>query len=111
MSGYRSTQKRDWIITAALLVLFIAMLVAGGIWLAPQYFVLFLALGAISITLLVLWHNRTFAYRCSNCRAEFEISALINFISPHGIDKQGGWKYLKCPACKTRNRARVIAKV
>jgi hypothetical protein len=45
------------------------------------------------------------------CENPFKISSLINFISPHGIDKQGGWKYLKCPACKTRNRARVIAKL
>lgn len=111
MSGYRNIQKRDWIITIALLVLFVSLLVAGGIWVAPQYFILFLALGAICITLLVLWHNHTFAYRCSNCGSEFEITALINFISPHGIDKQGGWKYLMCPTCKIRNRARVIAKV
>ncbi|MFU8773543.1 MAG: hypothetical protein ACNA8H_14135 [Anaerolineales bacterium] len=111
MSDYRNTQKKDWMITAGLLMLFISLLVVGAIWLVPQYFILFLVLGIASIILLVLWHNRTFAYRCSNCENEFEISALVNFLSPHGIDKEGGWKYLKCPKCKTRNRARVIARV
>jgi DNA-directed RNA polymerase subunit RPC12/RpoP len=111
MPGYRDTQKREWMITAALLVLFVLLLTAGAIWLAPRYLALFLLLGVVSIILLVLWHNRTFAYRCSNCGHEFEITALRNFISPHGIDREGGWKYLKCPDCGVRNRARVIAKV
>lgn len=111
MSGYRETNKSDWTKTFVLLVVFISLLTVGAIWLAPQYYVLFLLLGFGALVLLVLWHNRTFAYRCSSCGNEFEISALLNFLSPHGIDGEGGWKYLKCPDCKARNRARVIKKL
>ena len=72
------------------------------------YFLL-LALGSLYI--LVRWHNQTFGYRCKNCGHEFEISTFRNFISPHGIDMLGGWKYLKCPQCGSRTRARVIRKI
>jgi DNA-directed RNA polymerase subunit RPC12/RpoP len=111
MPEYRDIQKRDWIATFSRLGLFVAVLVAGAIWLAPEFYILFLVLGAASLLLLVLWHNRTFAYRCSNCGDEFEISALRNFLSPHGPDAEGGWKYLKCPACRAWNRARLVKKI
>jgi hypothetical protein len=111
MPEYRQTQKSDWVVTISLLGLFVALLLAGSIWLAPQYFVLFLLLGASALILLVLWHNRTFAYRCSACGGAFEISALRNFLSPHGIDTEGGWKYLKCPICKAWSRARIVKKI
>jgi DNA-directed RNA polymerase subunit RPC12/RpoP len=111
MSGYRETNKSDWIITIILLVFYIVLVIAISVWLAPQYMILSILLGAIGLLLLVLWHNRTFAYRCSSCGNEFEISALLNFFSPHGIDNEGGWKYLKCPSCKIWRRARVIKKL
>jgi len=57
---------------------------------------------------LVVWHARTYAYRCRNCGHEFEISPWVDLISPHGLGKEGGWKYLRCPKCGQRTRAMVI---
>lgn len=68
------------------------VLVGGGLW------------------LLVGWHARTYAYRCRNCGHEFEISPWTDLISPHGLGKEGGWKYLRCPKCGQRTRAMVIPK-
>ena len=59
---------------------------------------------------LVVWHARTYAYRCRNCGHEFEISPWTDLISPHGLSKEGGWKYLRCPECGQRTRAMVIPK-
>jgi hypothetical protein len=73
---------------------------------------MFLWLTAVLITVggvlivLVRWHARNTAYRCPACLHEFEISALRDFISPHGF----GRKYLKCPACGKRSWALALAK-
>jgi len=64
----------------------------------------------VGLFFLVRWHAGNFAYRCLKCSHEFEISAFVDFISPHGPDKSGGWKYLKCPKCHEKSRAAVIKK-
>jgi len=68
------------------------------------------ALVAGGLLLLVSWHARTFAYRCRSCGHEFEISLWTDLISPHGLSKQGGWKYLSCPACRRRTKATIVRK-
>jgi DNA-directed RNA polymerase subunit RPC12/RpoP len=60
--------------------------------------------------LLVSWHARTFAYRCAECGHEFEIPAWKDLVSPHGVNKNGGWKYLRCPGCGHWMKARIIPK-
>lgn len=60
------------------------------------------------VALLVVWHARTFGYRCRRCGNEFTISAALDFISPHGLWLDGGWKVLRCPRCHRWIRARVI---
>ena len=64
----------------------------------------------VSLMLLVRWHTRTFAYLCAVCGHEFEISIWKDLLSPHGVDKQGGWKYLRCPSCGRWMKARLIPK-
>jgi len=61
-----------------------------------------------SLFLLIRWHTNNFSYRCSRCDHEFRISFVTNLISPHGPNKTGGWKYLKCPQCQKRTRAAII---
>lgn len=72
----------------------------------PEFVVLVVLVGGLPF--LVVWHARTFAYRCRNCGHEFEISPWVDLISPHGLGKEGGWKYLRCPKCGQRTRAAVI---
>jgi len=61
-----------------------------------------------SLILIVRWHAKNFFYICSKCGEEFKISTVMDFISPHGLSKSGGWKYLKCPKCKKWSRAKII---
>ena len=76
----------------------------------PTYWYVWLVLVVGGLFLLVRWHAKRFAYRCSKCGHEFEISAFVDFVSPQGLDKSGGWKYLRCPACHRWSRALVIEK-
>ena len=68
----------------------------------------FLVLFAMAVGLigLAIWHARTTEYNCPNCGHQFDISWLIDLISPHVPDK----KYLKCPSCHKRAWAKEISK-
>jgi DNA-directed RNA polymerase subunit RPC12/RpoP len=63
-----------------------------------------------AVLVLVVWHARTFAYRCRRCGNEFAISAALDFVMPQGLWSEGGWKLLRCPRCHHWTRARVIRK-
>jgi hypothetical protein len=72
--------------TAAVLIyLSPERLVAGGVMLAV------LAILAVLVTV----HARRTWYSCTGCSHRFQISAWIDFVSPH----VPGAKYLKCPGC------------
>jgi len=107
----KETAKEDWVKTLSYIALFVAVIIIGAISLLPSYPYIWLFLFAGSLFLLARWHANKFAYRCSKCGHEFEISTLTDFVSPHGLSKSGGWKYLKCPKCHERSKATVIKKV
>lgn len=62
------------------------------------------------LILLVYWHAHTFIYRCRCCGNEFEISTFKDLISPHGLQRQDGWKFLCCPKCKKWSKTQIIPK-
>jgi hypothetical protein len=72
--------------------------------------IVILVVVVIGLLALVGWHARTFAYRCRSCGNEFDIPMLMDFISPHGPGRGGGWKLLRCPKCGRWTRAFVIRK-
>jgi hypothetical protein len=108
MNPYRPVTSKDWALTLALIGLYLIAMLAAVV-LLPGLGFFIAALGGLF--LLVIWHNHTFAYRCKTCDSTFEISALVNFVSPHGISRNGkGWKLLKCPHCASWGRAEVVKK-
>jgi DNA-directed RNA polymerase subunit RPC12/RpoP len=108
MSANKNQQRK----TILYVAVFIAVATIGAaLFLSTRSvagWVLWVVLVVGSLLLLVSWHARTFAYRCRNCGHEFEISPWVDLISPHGLGKEGGWKYLRCPRCGQRTRATVI---
>ncbi len=113
MQGYRETTGRDWANTGLRVVVFVAVVAAGAYFLLPIYWYVWAALVLGALLLLVSWHSRTFAYRCPECQSEFEVSALVDFVSPQGVgrDEQGrvsGWKLLRCPVCRRFRKALVV---
>ena len=107
MNKYKKMEKEDWMRRSRCIVLVIGVITIGGIFLLPAYFYIWLILTFGSIFLFIRWDVKNFAYRCSKCGYEFEISIFTYFITPHGP----GWKYLKCPKCQKRSRANLIKKV
>ncbi len=111
---YEDTKPSDWGRTALYVAIGVLAIVAGAMFLLDISRViggvLVLVLAGVVLATLVMWHSKTFAYRCTRCGEEFSISPLKDFVSPQGVGAKGGWKYLRCPRCNTRERAEVIKK-
>jgi DNA-directed RNA polymerase subunit RPC12/RpoP len=75
----------------------------------PDGMVAWLALVLVGTLLLARWNARHSGYRCARCGHQFEISTLTELASPHGSG-DGGWKYLRCPACDQKSRAKVLVR-
>jgi DNA-directed RNA polymerase subunit RPC12/RpoP len=76
----------------------------------PLGLAVWLVLVLIGTALLARWNSRHSGYRCRHCGHEFEISTLTELASPHGTG-DGGWKYLRCPACDRKSRAKVLVRI
>ena len=74
------------------------------------WLVILMGIIVITIILLVNWHRLNFSYKCEFCEHEFRISFLLDLLSPHGPNRKGGWKFLKCPKCNKRSKVTVIKK-
>ncbi|MBU1895395.1 hypothetical protein KJ641_00795, partial [Patescibacteria group bacterium] len=62
----------------------------------------------IGLLFLVLWHSKKTKYICLKCEKTFEISFFTDLIGPHWFTFFGGYKYLKCPNCKQKIKAKEI---
>jgi hypothetical protein len=105
---FRDPTSKDWIAGILILLLYLVIILLGALLLVPDRWYWWLLLFIISTILLVLRQNRQYACRCRDCEYEFEVSFLTNLISPHGIDKEGSWMWVKCPRCQRRAKASVI---
>lgn len=114
MNKYKETTRSDSVRTLIYISIFLGVVVIGAVFLAPvnpPAGAVWIILSAGALFLLVRWHALTFEYQCAKCGHEFEVSALVDLISPQGIGRNGGWKYLKCPECMWWSRAAEIRKV
>ena len=105
---YQNPTRKDWILGIALLLGTLMVIIIGAFLLIPTYWYWWLLLVIVSAILLIIYQNRNYACRCRECGHEFEVSLLTNIISPHGVDKKGGWQLVKCPNCKKRGKATTI---
>jgi hypothetical protein len=105
---YQDPSRKDWILGIAWLLGYLLVSGFGALFLVPENWIWWLLLFIASTVVLVFRQNRNYACRCRACGHEFEVSFLVNLLSPHGIDKEGSWMWVKCPQCKTRAKVSVI---
>jgi Flp pilus assembly protein TadB len=105
---YQDPTRKDWISGIALLLIYLIVISFSAFLLIPEHWIWWLFLFLVSTFLLVFNQNTNYACRCRKCKEEFEVSFLVNLISPHGIDKNGSWQLVKCPNCDKRSKASVI---
>lgn len=108
---YREQNTVDKRSNIFLLLFSVAIIVLGGVFLAPlKWPVGLLLLLVLVVTILVLltnWQINKFGYRCSACNHEFDINMMTAFLTPH-IWRE---KYLKCPKCHKFQWAVEVVKV
>jgi len=108
--SYRKTRKKDWIKTLIYITLYLTVIGFTAIYLLLSYWYIWITLTAVGLVILISWHAKATAYHCPICNQEFEISTLKDFFSPHGVNRSGAWKYLKCPNCSNRSRMEIFVK-
>lgn len=54
--------------------------------------------------ILAIIHNSICGFKCTHCGADFTVSWIKNFVTPHFFKV----KYLPCPKCKKWGWAKVI---
>ena len=110
LSSYRKSRRKDWLKTLIYIAIYLTFLGFTGIYLLLSYWYVWMTLAAGGLIILVFWHAKATAYHCPGCGYEFEISIFTDFFSPHGVDREGAWKYLKCPNCSNRSRMETLVK-
>ncbi len=105
--------SRDWRVTVLLVSVYVLAIAFAAVALLPEWWLAWAVVVVLGLALLVGWHARRFAYECRRCGAEFTIPALVDLVSPQGIDRGQdgairGWKLLRCPACHAWSRATVV---
>jgi DNA-directed RNA polymerase subunit RPC12/RpoP len=110
LTSYREPKRKEWLKTLIYITVYLVVLAFTGVYLLLSYWYVWVALAAYGLIILVSWHAKATAYLCSRCGYEFEISPLTDFFSPHGVDRNGGWKYLKCPNCSKISRMEILVK-
>ena len=108
--SYRKSRKKDWVKTLIYITLFMIVIGFTAIYLLLSHWYIWITLTAVGLVILISWHAKATGYQCPICNYEFEISTLTDFLSPHGVNKSGAWKYLKCPNCSNRSRMEIILK-
>ena len=84
MNQYQETTTEDWIKTIIYIVVSVAIVILGAIFLLLAYCYIWIILVIRNLFLLMKWHAKNFAYRCPKFGHEFEISTFTDFISPQG---------------------------
>ncbi|HBX68735.1 MAG TPA: hypothetical protein DEH25_04970 [Chloroflexi bacterium] len=108
MNKYQDPERKDWVIGIALLVIYVLAISLGAVCLLPEYWWGWLLIVFGGMLYLVLRQTKNYACRCRKCGHEFEISFLVNLLAPHGVDKEGSWEWVRCPACEKRTKSTVI---
>lgn len=111
---FREARWQDSLRVLKWLAAYILVVILSAIFLTPHMppvgFIAWIVILAVGLVLLVKWHAGYTGYRCGHCGHDFEISTLTDLASPQGMGPGGGWKYLRCPQCDRRSRARVLVK-
>lgn len=110
MVKLREPTKSDAIQTVIVVMIFIVAMAIILFLSMPDNLPAGLLLVAGCLYFLVRWHAKTFGYRCANCGTDFEITTWKDFRSFQGMNKQGSWKYLRCPHCGKWTKARELTK-
>jgi hypothetical protein len=96
--------------TSVLIAAYFVIIGVSGFYLLLTYWYVWVALGVGGLVLLVSWHAKATAYHCPVCGHDFEISVVTDLLSPHGVDREGGWLYPKCPNCSLSSRMKTLIK-
>ncbi len=100
--------KTEMLRSLVYIFIYVAVIGSTAFLLLPDYWYIWGILVVGGVMILVNWHREKTAYRCPNCAHVYEISFMADLFSPHGIDKDGAWLYIRCPNCLERHKTKTL---
>jgi DNA-directed RNA polymerase subunit RPC12/RpoP len=61
-----------------------------------NYYLLIIIVLAWIVYRVFVWPRGNYAYKCSDCQAEFQLSNWLDYLGPHFFTH----RYLRCPRCR-----------
>ncbi|MFN2146475.1 MAG: hypothetical protein ACK2T7_14085 [Anaerolineales bacterium] len=101
-------ERSDYIRSIVYILIYVTVIGVGAFLLLPDLWYLWMLIVIAGVVILVSWHRGATAYICPHCGHTFELSFWKDLLAPHGVDKDGGWLYLKCPECGERSKMQVL---
>jgi hypothetical protein len=92
------------------IAIYVAVLGVASVYLLLSYWYVWIAIVIAGLVILVSLHANATVYCCPKCDYKFEISMFTDFLTPHGVDRNGVWMYLTCPRCSNRSKMRILVK-
>jgi len=111
MTNFSKPTKRDYVRSIIYISIYLLVISASAFLFLPNLWYIWLLFVLAGVLLLVNWHKEQTVYQCPHCQHVFEVSFLTDLISPHGLDKNGAWLFLRCPSCKHRSKTKVMKKI
>lgn len=111
---FREARWQDYLRVLQWLAIYLVVVIASAVFLPPQMppwgAIATVLIFGVGLLMLVRWHAGFTGYRCRHCEYEFGISTFTDLTSPQGTGPGGSWKYVRCPQCDRRSRARVLVR-
>jgi hypothetical protein len=101
--------KRELRNSVAFITLILGITILSSLLLLTQYWFVWPIVLAILFIVIGYFTSSKDFYQCPSCDTTFKITALQDFLAPHGITKGSNgelfeWKLLKCPQCSLREK-------
>ena len=111
MNQITKPERGDYLKSIIFILVYVIVIGVSAVYLLIELWYLWLLIVVAGMLLMVNWHKKKTAYRCPNCEHVYEVSFLTDLVSPHGIDRDGAWLYLRCPNCRQRKKTKTLKKV
>jgi uncharacterized C2H2 Zn-finger protein len=108
---FSKPDQSDYARSAAYLLIYLLVIGGSAFRLLPDQWYLWGLLVLAGLALLVSWHRGQMVYQCPKCGHVYKLSFWVDLVAPHGVDKDGAWLLLRCPACRQRSKTRVLKRV
>lgn len=111
MTEYQEITRSEWKKSLLFIIPLVIIVSVSAFVLLPENWIEYILVVVITMCVIIfaaVQGEKHILFKCPTCGQEFEISAMKNALSPHGVTKKDGkwveWKHLECPMCHEKTK-------